>query len=71
METLKKILAFFNLLDNNGNVSITNVSAIILITKLALTSNPDLATVGSTAIALLNYAHKRSAIKDSIDADKQ
>ena len=59
MERLKKVLDFLNILDDTGRLSITNISAIVLIAKLALTANPDLVTVGSTAIGLLNYAHKR------------
>ncbi len=54
-----KVLDFCNLLDDSGRLSITNIAAIVLVTKLALTGNPDLATVGSTALGLLNYAHKR------------
>jgi hypothetical protein len=71
MATIKKLLDFLNLLDDSGRLSITNVSAIVLVAKLALTSNPDLATVGSTAIGLLNYMHKRSVISGSTNDDSK
>ena len=60
-----KLLDFCNLLDDSGRLSITNIAAIVLVAKLALTSNPDLATVGSTALGLLNYMHKRMVISNS------
>ncbi len=62
IDLIKKVLAFCNVLDDNGGLSITNISVIVLVTKLAITSNPDLATVGTTVIAMLNYMHKRSVI---------
>lgn len=58
---LLKILAFLNVLDYNGCLSISNIAVIALISKLVLTSNPDIATVGITAVSILNYMHKRSS----------
>ncbi len=65
IQFIKKVLAFLNVLDYNGtSLSITNIAVIAMITKLVLTSNPDLATVGVTAVSFLNYMHKRSSTPD-------
>lgn len=61
MKILLKILDFCSLLDYSGaRLSISNIAVISLVTKLALTSNPDLATIGVTVVSLLNYMHKRN-----------
>jgi len=60
IDFIKKILDFCNVLDDTGRLSITNVAVMGLVGKLIITSNPDLATVGTTIIALVNYMHKRS-----------
>lgn len=61
MRYLLKILAFLNVLDYTGtSISITNLAVIALVSKLVLTNNPDIATVGVTAVSILSYAHKRS-----------
>ncbi len=56
---MRKLLSFLNLLDSDGNLSITNVAVIVGITKMALMSQ----MTGVDAVALvgtlLNYAHKR------------
>ncbi len=56
---LKRVLVFLNLLDEAGNLSITNVAVIVGITKMALASS--FSGVDATALigTLLNYAHKR------------
>lgn len=56
---IKKVLTFLNLLDNTGNLSISNVAVIVCITKMALVTQ--LSGVDSVALigTLLNYAHKR------------
>lgn len=65
MNRLLRLLDFLNLTDDAGNLSITNISVILMVSKLVLTSNPDLATIGVTAVSFLNYMHKRSAISGS------
>ncbi len=54
-----KLLRFFNLIDNDGNLSITNVAVIVCITKMALASQFSGMDVGALLATLLNYAHKR------------
>ena len=55
----QKILRFFQLADRAGNLSITNIAVIVLITKIALAATLDWATAAGLLIALLNYGHKR------------
>ena len=62
-----KILDFLNVLDDSGRLSITNIAAMSLIAKLVFTSNPDLSTIGATAVGILNYMHKRQVISRSND----
>lgn len=57
---IKKILDFCSILSYDGKLSITNIAVIALITKLVLSPSPDLATVGITAVSILNYMNKRS-----------
>lgn len=56
---MKRILTFLNLLDNGGNLSITNVAVIVAITKMALAAQLG----GNDVVALIgvlgNYCHKR------------
>lgn len=54
----QKILRFFQLADRAGNLSITNIAVIVLITKMAI-APLDWATAAGLLIALLNYGHKR------------
>lgn len=68
---LKNFLAFCNVLDYNGNLSISNLSVIALISKLVITSNPDIATVGVTAVSILNYMHKRSSNAETGSSSKE
>ena len=39
-----------------------------MVIKLVITSNPDLATIGITAVSFLNYMHKRSTNQDAKDS---
>lgn len=57
-----KILRFFNLVDRDCNLSITNIAVIVLITKMAMASEIDWPTAAGLMVALLNYAHKRNAV---------
>lgn len=72
MESLKfifnRILKFLNLSDRGGNLSITNIAVIVLITKIALAPTVDWQAAGALMVALLNYAHKR---KESAQAEAE
>ena len=62
------VLNFLSLLDNAGNLSITNILLIGLSIKLILTSNADYASGLALTTAIVNYAHKRHLIhKRSVD----
>jgi len=56
---VRRALTFLNLLDNAGNLSLTNIAVIVGLAKMAfshqMTSCDSVALVGT----LLNYAHKR------------
>ncbi len=55
----KRILKFFNLVDRGGDLSITNIALIILLTKLAIMPTLALPDVAAFFVVLLNYGHKR------------
>jgi hypothetical protein len=56
---VKRFLTFLNLLDNSGNLSITNVAVIICLVKIAMASQFSGTEVGALVATLLNYSHKR------------
>ncbi len=56
---LSKILQFFNLTDAQGNLSISNIAVIVLITKIALAPVLDWPTAAALLMSLMNYGHKR------------
>ena len=60
MDKFKKLLDFFNILDDNGRISITNVGLIALIAKMAFAAATDWSSVVAVIAAFSNYAHKRS-----------
>jgi hypothetical protein len=60
-----RILDFFNILDYNRRISLTNVSLMLLIGKLLVSPNPDFGTIGTVIVAFANYAHKRSVSEQS------
>lgn len=57
---MKQVLNFLNILDSDGNLSLTNLAFIAMVAKLVLTKNPDYATLGATVATVLNYMHKRN-----------
>lgn len=63
-----RLLGFCNLLDRKGNLSISNVGVIVLITKIAMASTIDWPTVSGLLIALMNYGHKRKIAANAGDA---
>jgi len=56
---MKRILSFLNLLDNDGNLSISNIAVIVCVTKIAIAPHFSITEVGALLVSLLNYAHKR------------
>lgn len=56
---MKSALAFLNLLDNAGNLSISNIAVIVCVIKVALAPQFSITEVGALLVSLLNYAHKR------------
>jgi len=65
MDRFIKFLDFLNILDYNKRISLTNLALIVLVGKLAISQSPDLVTVGSVAIAMANYMHKRVEVTKS------
>lgn len=55
----KRFLAFLNLLDHDGNLSITNVAVIVGITKMAFMTQLSGCDAVALVATLLNYGHKR------------
>ena len=62
-----KILQYLNLLDSEGRLSITNLSVIVVLIKLAIISNPSIAETGALFATLLSYAHKRHVNANSTE----
>lgn len=60
-----KLLNFFNLLDSEGKLSITNAAVYIVLYKLAISPNPSLLDAGALLITFLNYMHKRQTISNT------
>ena len=65
---LKRLATFLNLLDNDGNLSITNIAVIVGITKMALAHQFSGVDATSLVATLLNYAHKR-VINDNANSN--
>lgn len=57
---MKRILTFLNLLDNGGNLSITNIAVLLCLYKIAVAAQFSGTEVGALVATLLNYAHKRA-----------
>ena len=56
----KGILKFFNLLDRNNRLSISNVAVIVCVVKVAVAPQVSIVDAGALLVTLLNYSHKRS-----------
>ena len=69
MEKINKVLTFLNLVDTNGNLSITNLAVVITLIKLATSPSANITEAGTLLIALGNYALKRQVIASSAKAD--
>ena len=65
---MKRVLTFLNLLDNGGNLSITNIAVLICLYKIAASAQFSGTEVGALVATLLNYAHKRLVNDGASDA---
>lgn len=59
MQKVKEILAFFRLLNENGNISITNAFAIITLYKYAMLDSVTLDSMGAFLVIVGGYEFKR------------
>lgn len=55
----KQLFAFFQLTDDRGRLSITNIATMVVIAKIALAVSIDWGVISALLITLLNYSHKR------------
>lgn len=60
-----KLFNFFNLLDSEGRLSITNLAVYITLLKLVYSPSASITEAGMLLLTLANYAHKRKAINDN------
>jgi hypothetical protein len=63
---MKRVLSFLNLIDSEGNLSITNAAVIICVTKMAIMPTFSMTEVTALLVAMLNYAHKRATNNDQV-----
>jgi len=59
MRNLIKVLQFFRLVDENKQMSLTNIALMTAIVKIATTEAKSLEDVGLLLIPMLGYAHKK------------
>lgn len=72
MEVVKDILRFFNFLDKDGNISITNIT--VFISTILFAHRPQAAEAATLLGSLLNYGHKRlvnAAYENDTDLGKR
>lgn len=58
-EKALELLRFFRLVDNNNLLSITNISVIIMVGKIASTNATSMQDIAVAIVALMAYAHKK------------
>ncbi len=66
----KKLLNFFNLLDSEGRLSLTNTALVVTVVKLAIAPQASITEVGAMFLAIANYALKRNAINSNQEPDE-
>jgi len=59
MNRLFKILQFFRLVDENKQLSLTNIAVMVSIAKIIITPANDMKDIGLLIIPMLSYIHKR------------
>ena len=63
MEKVFKILKFFRLVDNDNLLSITNISVMVMVAKIAATQATSMQDMAMGVVALMSYMHKRQVNK--------
>lgn len=66
---LNTLLSKLRILDEQGNLSLTNIGVMVLIVKIALSSPIDWPTTASLMLALLAYRHKKHVAKKAVSAN--
>lgn len=64
MDKLMKVLQFFRLVDENKQMSLTNIAVMVAIFKIAVTKASSMEDIGLLIVPMLGYAHKRYVNKD-------
>lgn len=59
LDRFMKVGKFLRLIDENNQMSITNIAVLVVIYKVGTAQNVDLYDAGIILIALLNYSYKR------------
>lgn len=59
MEWLKKASIFLRLIDENNQLSITNIAVYIVLVKIALVQDFNITDAGALFVCLLNYSGKK------------
>lgn len=54
-----KVLSFLRLVDENKQISLTNIGVMIVLTKLALVQQAGVADLGALLLALVSYNCKK------------
>ncbi len=67
---LHRLLSFLNLLDSDGNLSITNIAVIVMVTKIALMTQMTGVDAVALVSTLLNYSHKRIVNANAADPNQ-
>ena len=58
-DLIVKLLAFFRLTDRHGLLSLTNITMLVIIYKLAMTTNLNFTDITALALGVLSYQGKR------------
>ena len=63
MDKLIKVLKFLRLLDSNNLLSLTNISVMLVMSKIVTTQATSMQDVALSMIPLMSYMHKRHVSK--------
>src|SRR5688572_26794815 len=66
---MMRVLTFLRLVDENGNLSLTNIAVIVSLVKLAMTPTVSMTDTGALLVSVLNYAYKRFSQAPDADDD--
>ena len=66
---MNKILSFLNLLDYEGNLSITNLAVYIALVKMIFIPGGSLEDAGILFTALSSYAYKKHLVSKTVNAE--